>query len=151
MAIILGLLFSYVSNTNALYNKFLLKKITRRTSYPSQWFSAFSSKDRYVYLHLDGDRRIYGWPDEWPDHPDEGHFILMEPEWILDDNTRVPLHLIEKMLIPASEVVMVEMEKPEDEWNFSESKFLEGEEKLVNLRKESSMKREKKNDRKKKN
>lgn len=42
-------------------------KITRETSYPSEWYSAFSKHTRYnciVVLHLNGGRRLYGYPDE---------------------------------------------------------------------------------------
>ena len=42
--------------------------ITKRTSYPTEWFSTFSRNTRYVVLHMVGERRLYGWPLEWPDH-----------------------------------------------------------------------------------
>jgi len=80
LAILLGHVLAYFANKN-FYHTFLSKKfdLTQRTSYPSEWFSTFSRYKRYVILHLAGERRISGWPYEWPDHPDTGHFVLQEP------------------------------------------------------------------------
>ena len=85
--------------------------ISSKTSYPSEWFSAFIRTKAYVYLHLSGERRIRGWPEEWPDDPARGHFVLMNASWVLDDNTRINLSLTERILIPAKDVERVEFEK----------------------------------------
>jgi hypothetical protein len=50
-------------------------------------------------LHLNDERRIYGWPEEWPSDPRAGYFSIAEAEWIeaVDDeegkgcNKRIPL------------------------------------------------------------
>lgn len=110
-SIALGLTFACFANTNKLH-QCLPDWITKRTSYPSEWFSAFSRHKLWVYLNLKGDRRIFGWAEEWPDEPGKGHFLLAMPEWILDDNTRVPLLGLERILLPASDVELVEFEKP---------------------------------------
>lgn len=121
-AVLLGTLFSLCANKD-WFHGFLrnlklfgrIEAITTRTSYPSEWFSAFSHEKRYVVLHLTGERRLYGWPYEWPDAPDSGHFVIVEPEWLLANNERAPLHTVDKMLIPAKEVLMVEFEKYQHE------------------------------------
>lgn len=92
---------------------------TRRTSYPSEWFGAFNKSKRYIVLHLSGGRRLYGWPERWPDQPDSGHFVMAEAEWLDEDNNRTPLKNVWNMLIPVSDVEMVEFmmfepEKPAD-------------------------------------
>lgn len=110
-SIALGLTFACLANTNKLHQR-LPDWITKRTSYPSEWFSAFSRNKLCVYLNLKGDRRIFGWAEEWPDEPGKGHFLLAMPEWILDDNTRVPLVGLERILVPAADVEIVEFEKP---------------------------------------
>lgn len=76
-----------------------------------------------MYLHLTKGRRIYGWPTEWPDQADKGHFVLQRVEWITDDNRRAALHLTERMLIPSSEVGMVEFEKDENEWTHTDEQL----------------------------
>lgn len=88
-------------------------KLTSKTAYPSEWFSAFIRSKSYIYLHLSGERRLRGWPEEWPDDPSSGHFVMMDSAWVLDDNTRVPLALTERFLIPVSDVERVEFEKIE--------------------------------------
>jgi len=110
LAIALGFVFAGFANTNKFHAK-LPDWFTKRTSYPSEWFSAFYRTKAWVYLHLKGERRLYGWPEEWPDAPDKGHFVVMNAEWILDDNETIPLLGIERMIVPASEVELVEFEK----------------------------------------
>lgn len=56
--------------------------VTRETSYASEWYSAFNQhRGLPVVLHLVGERRLYGWAEEWPGHPGEGHFRIVEGEW----------------------------------------------------------------------
>jgi len=112
IAVIIGIVFTYFAN-NDKFHKLLRKlKITKETSYSSEWFSAFSENITYVVLHLNDERRIYGWPMEWPTEPNKGHFVLREASWLLEDNTQVPLEGVESILIDASSVELVEfMEK----------------------------------------
>lgn len=110
VAIGLGFILAWFANSNALHC-YLPDSLTKRTSYPSEWFSAFHRTKTFAYLHMNDGRRIYGWPEEWPDEPGRGHFVLMAAEWILPDNRRVPLHSVERLVVPATDVNMVELEK----------------------------------------
>lgn len=119
VAIIVGLLFALFANKDWFHgflrdNKWL-GNFTTRTSFPSEWFSAFSHDRRYVVLHLNGERRLFGWPYEWPDQPDTGHFVIVEPEWLLENNERVPVHKTERVLVPAGDIEMVEFVKFDSE------------------------------------
>ena len=82
IAIPLGLVFSYFANSDTLHKYLRKMNITSLTSYPTQWFGVFKKSNTYVVLHLKDNRRIYGWPEEWPDSPNEGHFSLAEAEWL---------------------------------------------------------------------
>ncbi len=110
IAILLGFVFAWFANGNR-FHSLLPHWMSKRTSYPSEWFSAFNRTKRHVYLQFVDDRRIFGWPEEWPDEPGKGHFVLTEAEWILPDNTRIPLAAIERIVIPASDIHLVEFEK----------------------------------------
>lgn len=113
VAIVFGLVFAVFANKNWLHCLLFKWKLTKRTSYPSEWFSAFNKDERYVVLHLTGEnrRRLYGWPDEWPDQGDKGHFLMSDVEWLSEDNESSPVPNVDRMLIPASEVEMVEFVK----------------------------------------
>ncbi len=118
IAVLMGIGFAFCANTDCFHKVLRDGKwfekfggITKRTSFPSEWFSAFNMDQRYVVLHLSGERRLYGWPYEWPDHPDSGHFVIMQPEWLLDDNSRAPLHEVEQVLVSGTDVKMVEFVK----------------------------------------
>lgn len=108
VAIGLGLLAVYFLNKDIPHRYLRRIGVTRENSYPSQWYSAFDRHaDCYLVLHLKGDRHLYGWPTEWPSRPDEGHFLIEEVEW-LEGGERTPAKGVAGMLVPVSEVEMVE-------------------------------------------
>ena len=108
VTVALSLLVVCLSNNDYLHSIFRRIGITKETSYPTEWYSAFSQLgDCYVVLHLKGERRLYGWPEEWPSSADRGHFIISEGEWLIGDDRR-PVSGVSHTLIPAHEVEMVE-------------------------------------------
>ena len=108
VAIILGLAASYASNRDTVHGILRRLGVTRETSFPSEWYSAFSRHHGcYVVLHLKGQRRLYGWPEEWPSHPEEGHFRIAEAEWLVESE-RMPATGVSAILISGGEVEMVE-------------------------------------------
>ena len=111
----LGLTFAWLANTDKFHRFARKQGLSSRTSYPSEWYGAFTRQKRVVILHLNDGRRIYGWPEEWPDQSDKGHFVLDKSEWLLDTNERVPLLRVERFMLPASEVKMVEFLKKNQE------------------------------------
>ncbi len=65
----------------------------------------------YVVLHLKDERRLYGWPIEWPSLHDRGHFLLVQASW-LKDTEEIPIKGVESILIDVNDVRWVEfMEK----------------------------------------
>ena len=110
-----GLTFAYLANSDKFHKFFRTRGFTKRTSYPSEWYGVFATERRWVILNLADGRRLFGWPVEWPDQPDKGHFVLHEAEWLLDDNERAPLYQVAVLMIPASDVKMVEFLKEHEE------------------------------------
>ncbi len=122
LAVLLGIIAVYATNHDLLYRFLRFMYFTRETSFPSEWYSAFArNKNAYVVLHLKGERRFYGWPQEWPSDPDLGHFIIAEGEWLSDnvntenetekeddDTSRILDVARDQVLIPVAEVEMVE-------------------------------------------
>ena len=105
-----GLVLALLSNHD--WAHWVLRKIhvTKENSHPSEWCSTFSRNRKEVVLVLTDRRRLYGWPAEWPNRSDAGHFRIKEPKWLLDDGQEVP----EKsaILIPATDVRMVHFMDP---------------------------------------
>lgn len=110
-------------------------QFTTRTSFPSEWFSAFHRERRWVILNLSGERRLFGWPEEWPDSPDAGYFVIARPEWLLNDGNAAPLHRVEKMLVPVGDVELVELLKHDDEIGEPPKDIDEIDQMLTNLHK----------------
>lgn len=111
-AIFLALILAWFVNHDVAHNLLRSIGVTRETSYPSEWYSAFHRYDEcFVVLHLKGGRRLYGWPQEWPSRPGQGHFIIAEGEWLVDNESR-PLEGVSIILIPGQDVEMVEFMEP---------------------------------------
>ena len=147
VAVILGLVVAKFANNDTVHRFFRdtkwLKKvkldgITTKTSYASEWYSAFRQDKRWVVLHLTDGRRLLGWPCEWPDQPDSGHFLIMEPVWLLPDNSQAPMDRVEKMIVAAKDVKMVECLKFTEEITAHKKQLDETEKKLVALQKAAS-------------
>lgn len=154
LSILIGLVFSLFANKD-WFHKFLRGEykwpkwlkcpksihkfvnifggITSRTSYPHEWFGIFNTDKRYINLYLKNGRRLYGWPFEWPDHPDSGHFVITEPEWVMDNNDRIPLYRVFEMLVPVTDVDIVEFVKWESEIKASPQEIQESDNKLIKL------------------
>ncbi len=116
-AILLGIIFSYFANNDKIHKKLRKLGITRETSYPSEWFGVFINNITYVVLHLDGERRLYGWPIEWPSEPEKGHFVLVQASWFAE-NEQIPTTGVESIMVDVKEVKMVEfMEKTWEKTN----------------------------------
>ena len=109
VAAAIALIAAFCSNHDTVHGVLRLARVTRETSYPSEWYSAFAQHDGcYVVLHFHDGRRLYGWPQEWPSHSGGGHFIVAEGEWLVDDE-RFPVGGASVILIPADDVKMVEL------------------------------------------
>ena len=105
---VLGLISAYVWNNDLLHRPLRRLNVTRQSSYQSAQYSAFAfHRDCYVVLHLKGERRLYGWPREWPSRPDDQHFLVEDCEWLVE-NGRKPIPGVSHILIPKSEVEMIE-------------------------------------------
>ncbi len=105
-AILLGLLISYLTNNDIIHSVLRDLKITRESSYSSEWYGAFLTPS-YVVLHLKDDRRVYGWPSAWPSQPNTGHYVIKEPSW-LDGQNEVAITGVDSILIDATDVAHVE-------------------------------------------
>jgi Family of unknown function (DUF6338) len=110
VALGLGLLIAHWANHDTIHRILRKWKITRQTGYPSEWFGVFKDHGRtFIVLHLDGGRRLYGWPEEWPLESRRGHFSMAEASWLNEDNSETVLKGVGRILVPATEVVFVEL------------------------------------------
>jgi hypothetical protein len=111
MAVLLGLGFSYFANTDKLHAVLRKVGVTRETSYPSEWYNSFLSNESYIVLHLRDERRMMGWPREWPSSPIKGQFVLELPAWLAEDGAHLPLQGAAYFVIDVKEVFWVEFLK----------------------------------------
>ena len=107
IAVMFGIIAATVANNDKLHALLRVLKITKETSFPSEWLGVFSRDPTYVVLHLTGERRLYGWPEEWPSDPSNGYFSVSQAEWLTEDGN-IPLTNVRNILIPAGDVILVE-------------------------------------------
>lgn len=108
VAIAFGVFFSSFANNDKVHSYLRSKKLTRETSFPSEWFGTFLKNVTYVVLHLHDERRLYGWPIEWPSEPTKGHFVIADPSWLLDDGSEARIVGVANILINVADVKWVE-------------------------------------------
>jgi hypothetical protein len=86
-AIGIGVIFAAEINhgwlLDVLNNKLHL---TRKTAKPSTWNETWTHAQKFVVVHLDDGRRIYGWPTFYSDEPEERALFLEDASWLDDDN-----------------------------------------------------------------
>lgn len=112
IAIALGLFSAYVWNNDWIHGMLRRCNVTKECSYQSAQYSAFANHGNcYVVLHLKGERRLFGWPKEWPSGPDDQHLLINECIW-LEDSTDAEStaneEYVSHILIPTREVEMIE-------------------------------------------
>ncbi|HEF4758300.1 TPA: hypothetical protein SAN82_000699 [Pseudomonas putida] len=110
LAVLMGVVSCHVASSDKLHAFLRKLKITRQSSYPCEWYSAFSTRQRHVVLHLIDGKRLFGWPIEWPAEPGGGQFVLEHPHWIEDTGQRFHTGA-EVIVIDVSKVQWVELLK----------------------------------------
>lgn len=114
ISVLIGLTFSFFANNDYFHAALRFLRITKESSYPSEWYSAFR-KPSFLVLHLHDDRRLYGWPREWPSSPDQGHFIINWASWLGDEEgEETPLERVEHIIVNVHDVKWIEY--MDDSW-----------------------------------
>jgi hypothetical protein len=115
IALALGLAIARCANWDLVHTKLRDWGFTANTSYPSEWFSAFKTKKLYVVLHFKDERRLHGWPEQWPDHQTSGEFLICNPKWLLEDGSEIVCDETDCIVVLASDVELVEFMKFKDD------------------------------------
>ena len=108
VAVALGTSTANFANNDKIHKVLRGLGITRETSFPSEWFGAFLNDVTYIVLHLKDERRLYGWPIEWPSEPTKGHFVIADPSWIDGPDGEQKIQGVTNILIDVNEVKWVE-------------------------------------------
>ena len=114
LAILLGVVLAYFTNSDSFHRQLRKIGFTTRTSHPSEWYYVFSEKVYCVILHLKDGRRLYGYPKEWPVEPGKGQFYIMYPSWIPEEGEQIDLPQLDGILINTEDVQWVEFVKPDE-------------------------------------
>lgn len=108
IAILFGIMFSYFANNDKIHKYLRDKGVTRETSFPSEWFGSFLNNVTFIVLHLEDERRLYGWPIEWPSEPTIGHFVIADPSWLGEEGKENRINGVSNILVDVKDVKWVE-------------------------------------------
>ncbi|MGM3225703.1 DUF6338 family protein [Dickeya zeae] len=106
-AIAIGFSFSTLANNDKFHGLLRKWKITKETSYHCEWYGTFKENENFVILHLKDERRIFGWPTEWPSDPTKGHVILQDPSWVTDEGYK-DMPTVKLFMVSVSDIKWVE-------------------------------------------
>ncbi|WP_408064518.1 DUF6338 family protein [Yersinia pseudotuberculosis] len=116
-AILIGFIFSILANNDRFHAFLRRRKITKESSYHSEWFGTFKENETFIILHLKDERRIFGWPTEWTSDPTKGHVILQDPSWVTEDGYK-DMPTVKFFMISVSDILWVEFLQDEQGVNF---------------------------------
>lgn len=111
----LGLLSGVAANKDWAHSILRKYGLTKQTSFPSEWYRHLFCEERYVILTMRNGDRIQGWPSEFPNSPEKGHFSLRLAAWLPVDGDPLELKSAECILIPAAEVMYLEFLRTTEE------------------------------------
>ena len=110
-----GLLLAKWANSDAIYSVCRDLKLTSRSADGEWRFAHRTQKDRGVTLQLKDGRRLAGYPRAWPTDPGTGHYLIIQPTWIVGGSYE-PADRITSMLISVADVAWTEfLDRPEEE------------------------------------
>ncbi len=107
IAIAFGVAFSHFANNDKIHKYLRDKGVTRETSFPSEWFGTFLNNVTFVVIHFEDERRLYGWPIEWPSESTQGHFVIADPSWLTEDGEK-RITGVSNILVDVKDVKWVE-------------------------------------------
>lgn len=115
-SVILGLVTGFIvgvaANKDWVHRGLRKLRVTKQTSYSSEWYRNLFCEERFVLLTLKNGERILGWPEEFPNSPDNGHFKLTLASWIpADKEPPRKLTNASSILIAATDVRYLELMK----------------------------------------
>lgn len=114
LATAVGAALAYFTNKDWLHTRLRALGFTSKTAHPSEWYCVFDRQRTYVILQLRDGRRLYGWPKEWSNTPEEGQLYIQEPSWIDDEGKTVDLPQLDGILVHSKDVQWVEFVRHEE-------------------------------------
>lgn len=114
LAVAVGAALAYLTNKDWLHSRLRALGFTSKTSHPSEWYCVFDRERAYVILQLRDGRRLYGWPKEWSNTPEEGQLYIQMPAWLDDGGAPIELPQLDGILIHSKDVQWVEFTRNEE-------------------------------------
>lgn len=109
-AVALGLVVSVAANKDVVHSWLRARGWTLRTSKPSELVNALDKGKGYITLNMKNGDLINGWKNEFPDDED-GYYVVDEPQLMKDGKETIDRRHIERMIVPAKEVLYVQVQR----------------------------------------
>ncbi|WP_157522451.1 DUF6338 family protein [Mitsuaria sp. 7] len=80
----------------------------RQQSCRLRWYEVFRAEKSHLILHLKDGRKVFGWPEGWPEDSTTGHFLLTTPLVAMSGQAVEFQSGASAVLLPAQEVSWVQ-------------------------------------------
>ena len=104
----IGLACAYEIRNELILGLLHRRNFTKKTYNLSTWIDTFSVSEKFVVVHLEDGRRIYGWPKFYSDEPGERAVFLQDATWLDESNKPLNDPLISILLDEKSGIQFVE-------------------------------------------
>jgi len=111
-SVAIALCCAYEMKNERILSFLRTENITKKTAKPSTWLDVFSNQQKFIVVHLEDGRRIYGWPSLYSDDPTEESLYLEEASWLDDDNEMLNDPRISIFLTAKSGIKLIEFLDP---------------------------------------
>lgn len=112
LAVVFGLCLAYLSQHDLLYKFARRIGLTSRASVGEWRYAFLRFPDRGIVLNFKDGRRLMGYPLAWPAEPEEGHFVMEFPTWLVGDEAQ-PQDGVTFLMVANSDVQWVEFLEPQ--------------------------------------
>ncbi|QGW66687.1 hypothetical protein GOY17_18405 [Lysobacter soli] len=114
LAIVVGGALAHFTNKDSLHRRLRGLGFTSRTSHPSEWYCVFDRQRSFVIVQFRDGRRLYGWPKEWSNTPEDGQLYIQWPSWIDEAGEVIDLPQLDGVLVHSKDVQWVEFTHNEE-------------------------------------
>lgn len=110
-SVCIGLACAYELTNEVVLAKLRQWNFSRKTAKASTWLETFVHAPKFVVIHLDDGRRIYGWPRFYSDNAEDRTVFLEEATWLDEENRIVNEEPISILLDKNSGIKFIEFLK----------------------------------------
>lgn len=110
ISFVLPIILAFFMNKNLHLKPLIKLGVSSRSARLTAWDDAFHEYSRYVVIHFEDGRRLYGWPQYVSEGLEEQYILVYKPYWIDDSGDQsefVNTELDALLITPAYKIISI--------------------------------------------